>query len=219
MAPKKGALEPHILHIFQDHSKMKERCGWRNLDAEEFATTHLKMLKELGAVSEKITRAQCRRVLAAAKLNLSLAEIYLLSEKICGTIRYCKQRLHDAGSGVHLPPCCTTSGKIWGKHKVKILPKDRVQKEQPSKVQKEPSPKKEPESIREVLGLGPKKESDVTLCWTLKMMKLLLVLPHPHGLHLHPAPLALGVKKVLCTYICTSLCQAMHFGKVTWDIG
>ena len=119
MAPKKGAIESHILHIFQDHSKMIERCGWKNLDAEEFATTHLKMLKELGAVSEKINRVQCRRVLAAAKLNLSLAEIHLLSEKICGTFAYCKQRLRDAGSGVHLPLCCSSLGKIWGKHKVK----------------------------------------------------------------------------------------------------
>ena len=55
------------------------------------------------------------------------------------------------------------------------------------------------------------------------MKKLLLVLPHPHGLHLHLAPLALGVKRVLCIYIYTHkfillISQAMHFGRVSWDI-
>ena len=45
--------QAQVLQIFQESAKNIERLGWKNLDAEEFANEHIRMLKKLGALSEE----------------------------------------------------------------------------------------------------------------------------------------------------------------------
>ena len=162
MPKDKDAYDCQVLHLFQEHAKTIERLGWKHMDAEEFGQYFINLLKGLGKISDRLRKSEVKVILAEGKFKLSPSEIHLFADKVASTVRYCKQRLRDCGSGRFLPQPCLALGKIWSRTKTGqkfMKAKAKAQKKQSNTPEKKQVPTETP--IREVFGLPPKKKAEL----------------------------------------------------------
>ena len=158
--PPKDGYHCQALQVFQQHGKTIERLGWKHMDPEEFATCFLQMLKGLGQISDRVRKSELKVIVQDGKFRLSSSEIHLFAEKVASTIKFCKQKLRDSGSGKFLPAPCVALRKIWSRTRIGktyMKGKAKGQKQQSS-------PKKKDEKaigIRDVFGLPPKRKSEL----------------------------------------------------------
>ena len=114
----KVVVDSKLLNVFQENSKVIERLSWKNLDTQQFAQAQLPLLKGLAQASVSLPKSLLRTSIQHAKLTLSPSECELLLEKIKNTFQWCRKRLRDAGSGVHLPMEVRAVGRLWSKGKL-----------------------------------------------------------------------------------------------------
>ena len=104
--------QPTLQHVLGEHARAIERLGWKGMDSDEFALAFLPLLKQLGRYTIKLNKTDVRKALAGAHLAVTVAEMDLYANKLCGTLSYIKRRLRDKGSGTRLPDHCKTLLKV-----------------------------------------------------------------------------------------------------------
>ena len=149
------------MHCFQDHTKVIERLGWKNMDSQEFAQAHLSLLKGLAKTGGSLAKSALRKGIQGARFTLTAPEADLLVEKLHGTLSWCRRRLRDAGSGVYLPGEIKTIARAWGKLSSTSKTSKKATKKDPEKAASPDPDVHEVKDIRSVFGLPPKGAKEV----------------------------------------------------------